>query len=140
MRRIPRRWRRRVGAICKKHGRTADSRNSAAGACLTSGILILSECDNQMICSFADRDTESLFHGRAPRRIPPTLRERARRKLDMINAASSVEDLRTPPGNMLEALHGDRKGQLSIRVNDQWRVCFAFREGHAFDVQVVDYH
>jgi toxin HigB-1 len=93
-----------------------------------------------MICSFADDDTEHLFHGGKPRRIPPSIRSRACRKLDLINAAFAVDDLRAPPGNRLEELHGDRKGQFSIRVNDQWRICFRFEAGSSFDVEIVDYH
>jgi proteic killer suppression protein len=93
-----------------------------------------------MICSFADADTEALYHGRPVRRVPPDIRGRARRKLDMINAAVVVDDLRVPPGNMLEVLRGDRKGQHSIRVNDQWRICFRFEAGNAFEVEIVDYH
>lgn len=93
-----------------------------------------------MIRSFADRDTEELFHGGSPRKVPPEVRARARRKLDLVNAAVSLSDLRVPPGNMLEALHGDRKGQYSIRVNDQWRICFRFAAGEARDVEIVDYH
>lgn len=93
-----------------------------------------------MIRSFADRDTEELFDGGNPRRVPPEVRARARRKLDLVNAAASLSDLRVPPGNMLEALHGDRKGQYSIRINDQWRICFRFAAGEARDVEIVDYH
>ena len=93
-----------------------------------------------MILSFRDLDTEATFHGRAVRRVPPDVRARARRKLDLINAAAAVEDLRAPPGNQLEALHGDRKGQFSIRINDQWRACFRFAAGNALDVEIVDYH
>lgn len=93
-----------------------------------------------MIASFKDTDTEATFHGRAVRRVPPDVRPRARRKLDLINAAVVLEDLRAPPGNHLEALHGDRKGQHSIRINDQWRICFRFEAGAAFEVEIVDYH
>ena len=93
-----------------------------------------------MICSFADADTESVYHGRPVRRVPPDIRARARRKLDMMNAAVVVDDLRVPPGNMLEVLRGDRKGQHSIRINDQWRICFRFEAGNAFEVEIVDYH
>lgn len=93
-----------------------------------------------MILSFADKVTEELFHGGNPRRVPAESRARARRKLDLVNAAASVNDLRVPPGNFLEALHGDRKGQHSIRVNAQWRICFRFEAGDAFDVEIVDYH
>ena len=93
-----------------------------------------------MILNFRDSDTEATFHGRAVRRIPPGIRARARRKLDLINAAAVIDDLRVPPGNQLEALHGDRKGQYSIRINDQWRLCFRFAAGNALDVEIVDYH
>ena len=93
-----------------------------------------------MIRSFADRDTEELFHGGNPRRVPSEIRGRARRKLDQVNAAASVNDLRVPPGNLLEALRGDRKGKFSIRVNDQWRICFRIEAGEAFDVEIVDHH
>jgi proteic killer suppression protein len=93
-----------------------------------------------MIVSFKDADSEATFHGKAARRIPPDVRSRARRKLDMINAATVIEDFRVPPGNHLEALHGDRKGQYSIRINDQWRICFRFETSVAFEVEIVDYH
>ena len=93
-----------------------------------------------MILSFADRATERLFHGRAARRIPRDVLERARRKLDAINAARSIQDLRAPPGNQLEALQGDRTGQHSIRVNERWRICFRFEGGDSYDVDIVDYH
>ena len=93
-----------------------------------------------MIISFGSKETDELFHGANPRGVPPSIRQAARRKLDLINAAVAVQDLRVPPGNKLEALHGDRKGQYSIRINDQWRVCFRFSAGAAFDVEVVDYH
>ena len=93
-----------------------------------------------MIRSFADNDTEALYDGANPRRIPSDVRKRARRKLDLLNAARSLRDLDSPPGNHLEALHGDRKGQHSIRVNRQWRICFWFEAGDAYDVEIVDYH
>jgi proteic killer suppression protein len=93
-----------------------------------------------MLRSFRDVDTEDLFHGQNPRRIPPEVRARARRKLDLINAAAAVQDLRVPPGNNLEALYGNRKGQHSIRINDQWRICFRFSAGDALEVEIVDYH
>jgi len=92
-----------------------------------------------MIRSFADRDAEALFHDRAVRRFVAI--ERAiRRKLLLLDAAGKLDDLRVPPGNRLEALRGDRTGQYSIRINDQWRICFRWREGEAHDVEIVDYH
>ena len=93
-----------------------------------------------MIKSFADRDTEALF-GRAPvRRFPAELHRLMLRKLVAVDAAERLDDLRVPPGNRLEKLRGDRAGQHSIRVNDQWRVCFRWHDGDAHDVELVDYH
>ena len=96
-----------------------------------------------MIVSFGDRATEALFHGqrgRSLRRIPPDVRATAVRKLDMLNSAHSIQDLRSPPGNRLEALRvGKWRGFHSIRVNDQWRVVFRW-DHDAHDVQIVDYH
>ncbi|MEE4329763.1 MAG: type II toxin-antitoxin system RelE/ParE family toxin [Wenzhouxiangella sp.] len=93
-----------------------------------------------MIKSWADREAKKLFHNKSSRRLGPLVCKIARRKLKMLNAATNVVDLRVPPGNRLEALKGDRKGQHSIRVNDQYRVCFVWRDGNAFDVEIVDYH
>lgn len=93
-----------------------------------------------MIKSFADKDTERLWNRQYARSIPTDLQRRARKKLVMVNAAESVQDLRSPPGNHLEELQGDRKGQHSIKINDQFRVCFVWRGGDAYDVEVTDYH
>jgi toxin HigB-1 len=92
-----------------------------------------------MITSFHCRDTLSLFEGRRPRRFQAIVAI-AERKLQMLDNACSIEDLRIPPGNRLEALHGNRKGQWSIRINDRWRVCFRFKDGNASDVEIADYH
>ena len=92
-----------------------------------------------MIRSFACSDTEALFAGRSVPRWA-NLRSVAERKLQMVNRSTRLDDLRSPPGNRREALSGDRKGQHSIRVNDQWRVCFRFDGTDAFDVEIVDYH
>lgn len=93
-----------------------------------------------MIKSFGDKQTENLFCDGVSRRLPPDIMPRALRKLDMIDDAYALSDLRVPPSNRLHALSGDRAGQYSISVNDQWRICFRF-EGHdAFDVQICDYH
>ena len=93
-----------------------------------------------MIRSFADRATERLFHREPVRRLPPRLLRVALRKLVQLDAAATLDDLRVPPGNRLERLHGNRAGQHSIRINDQWRLCFRWRDGEAHDVAVVDYH
>ncbi len=93
-----------------------------------------------MIRSFKGRDAETIWRGVPARRLPPGIQSVARRKLRMLNAASGLDDLRIPPANRLEALKGGRKGQFSIRVNDQWRICFRWKEGDAHDVEIVDYH
>jgi toxin HigB-1 len=93
-----------------------------------------------VIKSFGDRDTERLFAREPVRRYPAELRRVMLRKLVAVDAAEALDDLRVPPGNRLEKLRGDRSGQHSIRVNDQWRVCFAWRDGDAYDVSIVDYH
>ena len=93
-----------------------------------------------MIKSFAEKETEKLFRGRKSKAVPEQLRERALSKLLVLNAAADVEDVRVPPGNRLEKLRGDREGQWSIRINQQYRVCFSFEGGDAYDVEVVDYH
>lgn len=92
-----------------------------------------------MIKSFRCRDTQALFEGRPGKRFNAIARV-AERKLQMIDSACSVDDLKIPPGNRLEALHGDRQGEWSIRINDQWRICFRFADGDTFDVAIVDYH
>lgn len=93
-----------------------------------------------MIRSFADKDTERVFAGRRPRKLPQEVVERAETKLAMIDAATHIETLRTPPGNRLEKLRGAREGQWSIRINHQHRVCFSFESGDAYDVEITDYH
>ena len=93
-----------------------------------------------MIRSFGDRDTERLFAREPVRRYPAESRRTMLRKLVAIDAAEALNDLRVPPGNRLEKLRGDRAGQHSIRVNDQWRICFAWRDGDAHNVVIVDYH
>jgi len=93
-----------------------------------------------VIKSFGDRDTERLFAREPVRRFPAELRRAMLRKLVAVDAAEALDDLRVPPGNRLEKLRGDRAAQYSIRVNDQWRVCFAWRDSDAYDVSIVDYH
>ena len=93
-----------------------------------------------MIRSFADRDAEALFHGRFARRLAHDMQRVAQRKLRLLHQAEALRDLVAPPGNRLEALQGDRTGQHSIRINDQWRICFVWRDGGAENVEIVDYH
>jgi len=93
-----------------------------------------------VIRSFRSADAERIWRGDAVRRFPHGLQRIARRKLRMLNNAQSLTDLRVPPGNRLERLRGDRRGQFSIRINEQWRICFAWSEGDAYDVEIVDYH
>jgi len=92
------------------------------------------------IQSFGDRDTEALFNRERIKKLHPDLLQRARSKLLVIHAAVSEDDLRVPPGNNFEKLKGDKKGWCSIRINDQWRVIFKWKEGNAGDVTITDYH
>lgn len=93
-----------------------------------------------MIRSFADKETERLFATERSRRLPPDILFRALAQINRLHAATSIEDLSSPPANRLEPLKGDRVGQWSIRINQQWRLCFRFIEGDAFNVEIVDYH
>jgi len=93
-----------------------------------------------MLKSFADRETEGIWFQQRSRRLPGEIQNRALRKLAMLSQSTSLEDLRIPPSNRLEVLHGDREGQFSIRINHQWRICFRWDNGDAFDVGIVDYH
>jgi proteic killer suppression protein len=93
-----------------------------------------------MIRSFRCRETERLFNGRFSRKLPQDIQRIAARKLEMLSAASVLDSLRVPPANRLEALKGDRAGQHSIRVNDQWRICFRWHGGDAYEVEITDYH
>ena len=93
-----------------------------------------------MIRTFADKNTEKLFERENAKRFAGKLQRAALRKLLVLDAAEVLEDLAVPPGNRLEKLAGDREGQYSIRINDQWRICFLWSEGDAFDVEITDYH
>ena len=93
-----------------------------------------------MIKSFANSETQSLYVTGRSRRLPPDILKRAVRKLEYIDLATSLEDLRVPRGNRLHALEGDRKDQHSISINDPWRICFRFQNGDAHDVEITDYH
>jgi len=93
-----------------------------------------------MIKTFADKQTQQLYVNGKARRVPSDVVGRAVRKLEQVNAAARVEDYKVPPGNRLHSLEGDRQGQHSISVNDQWRICFRFEDGDAYDVEFCDYH
>ena len=93
-----------------------------------------------MILSFRCKETEKLAGGKFSRKLPNDIQRIAARKIKMIGDAVELIDLRVPPANRLEALRGERKGQHSIRINDQWRICFRWRNGNAMDVEIVDYH
>lgn len=105
-------------------------------------LTILTQCVTirPMIRSFASKETEAIFNEERSGKLPPDIQGRALRKLLLLHAAQDLSDLRVPPGNRLEALSGDRKGQHSIRINDQWRICFEWRDGDAYHVEIVDYH
>jgi proteic killer suppression protein len=93
-----------------------------------------------MIRSFKCPDTMRIWQGQSSKSFPGDIQNRALRKLRQLDAAATLEDLRNPPGNRLEILKGDRAGQMSIRVNDQWRICFRWEDRDAWDVEIVDYH
>ena len=93
-----------------------------------------------MIKSFGEKETRKIWQGRYSKRLPRDIQQLARRKLRLINNARTLTDLRLPPANRLELLRGQRAGQHSIRINDQWRICFIWKAGHVFDVEIVDYH
>jgi proteic killer suppression protein len=93
-----------------------------------------------MIRSFRSKETEQIWQGQRSRKFPGDIQERSLRKLRQLDAAATIDDLRNPPGNRLEALKGDRAGQMSIRINDQWRICFRWVDGDATDVEIADYH
>ena len=93
-----------------------------------------------MIKSFKDSETRKIFHRQASRKLPGNIQQIALRKLRMLNNSVTLNDLRIPPANRLEKLSGNRSGQYSIRINDQWRICFEWRENDAYEVEIADYH
>lgn len=93
-----------------------------------------------MIKSFADKETEKLFQRKVSRKLPQHIQRKGRMKLAILDAAEKLQDLKIPPGNQLEKLFGDRKDQHSIRINQQWRICFVWQGGDAYEVEIVDYH
>jgi len=93
-----------------------------------------------MIKTFACKETRRLFNRQFSRKLPQSIHRVARRKFEILDAAEALQDLRIPPSNRLEKLSGDRGGQYSIRINDQWRICFGWQSGDAYDVEITDYH
>ncbi len=93
-----------------------------------------------MIMPFKNKETERIWQGQASRKFPAHIQDRALRKLRQLDASRTLEDLRSPPGNRLETLKGERVGQMSIRINEQWRICFRWIDHDAYDVEIVDYH
>ena len=93
-----------------------------------------------MITTFKDKETEKIYNRENSKRLPQNIQRIAMKKLWMLDAAPDLNSLKVPPGNRLELLHGDREGQYSIRINDQWRICFRWRESNSFEVEIVDYH
>lgn len=116
---------------------TENKRHLWTSSCRTSNV---PRYGPGMIKTFRDSATAKLFERQLVRRWPTNMQKAALRKLRMLDAAESLIDLRVPPGNRLERLRGDREGQLSIRINDQWRLCFRWDAGNAYDVEIVDYH
>jgi len=110
------------------------------GALVTLDVTNGSRYAASVIRSFRDAETRKVFERERARKLPPDVQRRAHRKLLLLNAAERFEELRVPPGNRLERLVGDRAGQYSIRINDQWRICFRWRDGDAHDVEICDYH
>ena len=93
-----------------------------------------------MIKSFLDKETEKIFNRYFSSKLPQTIQNIARKKLIILDAVTEIEDLRVPPGNRLEALKGNRKGQHSIRINNQWRICFKWKDGDSYNVEITNYH
>ena len=93
-----------------------------------------------MILSFADKEAEHIWFGERSRKLPPDIQQRAIARLALLNRAKSLDDLRSPPSNRLHALKDDRAGQHSISINDQWRICFVWKDGEAHGVEITDYH
>jgi proteic killer suppression protein len=117
-----------------EHGRSAFRCRSPLDACHVTRYTLL------VIKTFADKRTKDLYDTGRAKRFPPDVAGRAARKLEYVDLAIQINDLKVPPGNRLHALEGDRKGQYSISINDQWRICFRFVVGDAYDVEVRDYH
>ncbi len=121
-------------------GATSFRLNGYACQHLTLGVKRLMAYYGQVIKSFKCKETERIFNLESSKRLPPSIQQIALRKLRMLHRSTNIVDLRIPPANRLERLSGNRTGQWSIRINDQWRICFEWHDGHAFKVEIVDYH
>jgi len=131
-----------IQIACASRGYGRAPKDPSSPTTAVAGLPDITRCViiGSMIRSFRDRDTERLAQRERVKKWSPELQKAALRKLRMIDAAEEVRDLRVLPGNRLERLKGDRAGQYSIRINDQWRVCFRWERGNAYDVEIVDYH
>jgi len=109
-------------------------------AAITFDVINARRYDSAMLRSFRDKETERLFDREPVKKIPPPVQRPALRKLILLDAAETLDDLRVPPGNRLEKLSGNRQGEYSIRINDQWRICFRWEDGDAHEVEITDYH
>ena len=107
---------------------------------VTLGVIAVLRYHLEMIKTFADKEAEKIFNRQRSRKLPESIQRKGRMKLEILDAAEAVEDLRIPPGNRLEKLSGDREGQHSIRINQQWRICFRWDNADAYEVEIVDYH
>lgn len=116
------------------------ARKETNSECYRLTILMRSDTMGNMIKTFACKETERLINGRFSAKLPQDVQRTAQRKLKQIHGAASLDFLRVPPGNRLEQLSGNRAGQWSIRINDQWRICFVWENGNALAVEIVDYH
>jgi toxin HigB-1 len=125
--------------MSRRHGSRSDH-SDVFHSSITLGVINEKCYALCMIKSFKSEETERIFHGQFSRKLPQDIQRVAARKLEQLHAVTMLDTLRVPPGNRLEALTHDRQGQHSIRVNDQWRVCFVWRDGDAYDVEIVDYH
>ena len=144
----------RVAVVqARRHARRSDTDKPEASfdtsACrITLRYAALRDLTKRNVCryawfvikTFANKRTAAVFAGQAVRGLPMQIQRRARAKLLAIEAAAQLDDLRAPPGNRLEALRGDRRGRYSLRINDRWRICFVWRDGEAWEVEIVDYH
>ena len=120
--------------------RRPDPRRQSQAGIVTFDVINVMRYGMSVIRSFADPETERIFNRARSRKLPQGIQRVALRKLLLVDAADRMEDLRFPPGNRLEKLHGNREGQHSIRINDQWRVCFLWKDSDAFEVEIADYH